>query len=315
MILILKQARANSNSDLIKKSCVKFGMDHMLLDVDNFCSSDNFTFDFIKGTIIIDDDEINIKGVFNGVFDQVGKFVVDQFPQKHQWFVGKELTGSLIGSLISLSKVRWVNNPISVFVSGFKLYQLQLARQIGFLVPETIVSTDSSKLKAFWDFYRENGVIIKAVNIGQVSVSDNNKYELLFTKLVTQSHIDKLSSYCSPPVLLQALVRKKREFRVVVVKSDVFCCTVGSDCSVVDWRTEDNPTDLSCVVELPLDVRNKCIKLVEELKLSVGILDLIEDKNGDYYFLEVNQQGGWEWMETKLDLPISLNMVNYLNHN
>lgn len=122
--------------------------------------------------------------------------------------------------------------------------------------------------------------------------STGNQHELLFTNIVTKQHIDKLPNYCSPPVLLQTLIKKKRELRVVVVDHEIFCCNVGSDMTVVDWRTENKPTQFSKAINLPNEIKTMCISLVNVLKLKMGVLDLIEDIHGDYYFLEVNQQGG-----------------------
>ncbi len=127
-----------------------------------------------------------------------------------------------------------------------------------------------------------------------------------------EKHVEKLPDYCTPPVLFQTLVQKKQELRVVVVGLKVFCCTVGSDVSVVDWRTEEKPTQFSEAIDLPADIPAKCVSLVSQLQLKMGVLDIIEDVHGDYYFLEVNQQGGWGWMETKLGIPVSRNIVSSL---
>lgn len=310
MILILGQTDSNSNSILVEKYCIENQVDHQMLNVDEFGQTVPFTFDPTCSGVKLGN-VTGYTGVYNAVFDWVGRNIIGKVSPKYKQFIGNELYGSLIGSLIVLPQINWMNHPQSVFLAGFKLHQLQLARDVGFTVPATIVSSDPNDLKVFWEEHKEKGVIIKSVFIGHVATSDG-KHELLFTNKVTQTHIDKLPDYCSPPVLFQEMVQKKRELRIVVVDSTVFCCTVGSDTSVVDWRTEDRPTQFSQVVELPTSIEAKCVALVDRLQLRMGVLDVIEDVNGEYNFLEVNQQGGWGWLETKLGLPISETIVTSL---
>lgn len=311
MILILYQKNCNSNSALVKKFCVENGVPHYVLDVDMFGLSTHCTCHINEKFEVVIDGISNFTGIFNGVFDLVGRNVINNVPTKYQKFIENELFGMLIGSLVSNPKITWHNHPDSIFSSSFKLKQLCIAKSVGFEIPKTIVSSNSSELRDFWFRYQECGVIIKSVFMGHVAVVEN-KHELLFANRVTRKHIDQLPKYCSPPILFQALVQKKRELRVVVVNSEVFCCTIGNDINVIDWRTEDKPTQFSEIIDLSTEIKAMCVSILSKLELNMGVLDLIEDIRGDYYFLEVNQQGGWGWLETKLGLPISKNIVNSL---
>lgn len=311
MILILFQKNSNSNSLLVKKYCVDNKVPHYVIDVDLFGLSTHHTCRINKEFEVIIDNISSFTGIFNGVFDLVGKDVINEIPDKYKKFIENELFGTLIGSLVSDPEILWLNHPDAIFSSSFKLKQLHLAKSVGFEIPKTIVSSDSDELREFWSQNQEYGVIIKSVFVGHLATV-GNQHELLFTNRVTRQHIDQLPSYCSPPVLLQTLVQKKRELRVVVVGPEVFCCTIGSDVAIVDWRTEDRPTQFSEVIDLSNEIKTMCVSIMNKLKLKMGVLDLIEDIHGDYYFLEVNQQGGWGWLETKLGLPISKVIVNSL---
>jgi len=311
MILILHQKGGNSNVSLIKRCCIDEGVPYYVLDVDLFGFSTNYTCYINEKCSISIDGVSGFTGVFNGVFDLIGKNVINDVSDKYKKFIENELFNVLIGSLISDPEILWINHPVSVFSSSFKLRQIQVAKSIGFMIPRIIVSSNPDELKEFWFQNRECGVIIKSVFVGSVS-KVSNKHELLFTNMVTKQHIDQLPGYCSPPVLFQVLVSKKRELRIVVVDSEVFCCTVGHDVSVVDWRTEDSPTKFSEIVDLPVDIQIMCVSILNKLGLRMGVLDLIEDTHGDYYFLEVNQQGGWGWLETRLELPVSKVIVSSL---
>ncbi len=46
-----------------------------------------------------------------------------------------------------------------------------------------------------------------------------------------------------------------------------------------------------------------------------GAIDLVVDKNNNHYFLEINPNGQWAWLEKLLDFPISKTIVDHLiNH-
>ncbi|MCL4392569.1 hypothetical protein M1145_00275 [Patescibacteria group bacterium] len=51
---------------------------------------------------------------------------------------------------------------------------------------------------------------------------------------------------------------------------------------------------------------NKCYNL------NYSAIDLMEDKNGKIYFLELNPNGQYLWVENKLDLPISKAMADFI---
>jgi glutathione synthase/RimK-type ligase-like ATP-grasp enzyme len=51
----------------------------------------------------------------------------------------------------------WVNPIDRVSVAELKLYQLQVARELGFRVPRTLVSRDPAELRRFADARRRAG--------------------------------------------------------------------------------------------------------------------------------------------------------------
>jgi hypothetical protein len=62
--------------------------------------------------------------------------------------------------------------------------------------------------------------------------------------------------------------------------------------SKIDFRHYPNdPQNRSFAVQLPSDLKDKIIKLMNEINLDSGSLDLILDTNGSFYFLEVNPVG------------------------
>lgn len=48
----------------------------------------------------------------------------------------------------------------------------------------------------------------------------------------------------------------------------------------------------------------QCVALVKDLGLEFGAIDFILDKKGVYWFLEINPNGQWGFVEERTNQPI-----------
>jgi glutathione synthase/RimK-type ligase-like ATP-grasp enzyme len=55
--------------------------------------------------------------------------------------------------------------------------------------------------------------------------------------------------------------------------------------------------------------------LMSDMKLQFGAIDLALTQSGNYYFLEINPNGQWLWIEDKLGYPISQAVADWLVGN
>ncbi len=217
---------------------------------------------------------------------------------------------SLFDNLFNLiNSKKWLSHPNHIYKAENKLYQLQKAKQIGFNIPNTIVTNSHSQLSAFI-LDNDKNVIIKPIRQGRIQLSDGVK--TIFTNQVTQEVLENLTQYDLTPCIVQKNVTKDYELRITIVGDKVFSAKINSqenENTQTDWRKEKNPFT---EYKLPLDIQNKCIKLLKELNISFGAIDLIKDKNGKYIFLEINPNGQWAWIEMETGLKISEAIINYL---
>ena len=51
---------------------------------------------------------------------------------------------------------------------------------------------------------------------------------------------------------------------------------------------------------------------MQHFHLNFGVLDFAVDKEGRFWFLEINAEGNWLWMESELELPICAAISNQL---
>lgn len=63
---------------------------------------------------------------------------------------------------------------------------------------------------------------------------------------------------------------------------------------------------------MPKDIETTLLRLNKCYNLNYSAIDLMEDKNGKIYFLELNPNGQYLWVENKLDLPISKAMADFI---
>jgi glutathione synthase/RimK-type ligase-like ATP-grasp enzyme len=59
------------------------------------------------------------------------------------------------------------------------------------------------------------------------------------------------------------------------------------------------------IVDLDQRLKSQLTTLVKVLGLRFGAIDLLEDASGYFWFLEVNPNGQWAWIEQRTGAPLS----------
>lgn len=204
----------------------------------------------------------------------------------------------------------WMSLPDPLYRAENKLVQLSAARALGFMIPKTLLSNSKAKIREFVESNKLSGTIIKPLFSGKIE--SEKDVQIVYTNEVDLEHLNQLEHFDTTPCIFQERLAKAYEIRVTVVGRKVFAARVNSqenEKTRVDWRKERLPF-LS--YELPADVSHQCIDLVESLNLSFGAIDLIKSTDGSYYFLEINPNGQWVWIEIDAGLPISQAIIDYL---
>jgi hypothetical protein len=207
---------------------------------------------------------------------------------------------------------RWLNAPYHIMLAENKLRQLRLAIQCGMKIPETLATNDPQAAVAFCE---ERQVIGKPFR--QALVSLDGVENVIFTNRI---HIDATTdpqAIKAAPMILQQEIRKLFDIRVTVVGESVFTAAIDSQSdpeTQVDWR-RSSKTDLKHLVhELPAPLSAQCVQLTKMLGLRFGAIDFVLDTHGEYWFLEINPNGQWGWIESRTELPIANAIVNELVH-
>ena len=210
---------------------------------------------------------------------------------------------TFLKALCTMLGDRWFNHPNSIVLAEDKVRQLGLANQIGFSVPETIITND---LNAAKELQTRFALIAKPLR--QALVGDEDRSSVLFTSRIDELSDDDLVSVAACPTVFQRRIIKEVDLRVTVVGSKVFAVAIHSqetEETKVDWRRGSNPGLRHEITTLPDEVAGMCVQLVRLQGLRFGAIDLVRDKDGKIWFLECNPNGQWAWIENRTGLPIS----------
>ena len=113
---------------------------------------------------------------------------------------------------------------------------------------------------------------------------------------------------------MQRQIEKVYDIRLTIVGQKAFAVAIDSQINAetrIDWRKGENLLPHR-KIELPHSLIRKCQKMLSVLELQYGAFDFILDKFGNHYFLEVNPNGQWAWIECQTGYDISGAIVNQL---
>ena len=208
-------------------------------------------------------------------------------------FAGQEAEMAL-EALPLVAKWQWINDPRHHRQATRKPAQLFTARRLGFAIPQTIISNDPGKIRAFCD-RGGSEIIYKAL-----SQSTNlEPGKAIFTGAVTSQALSSLDLIRHTPGIFQELIPKAYEVRLTVVADTIFAVKIFSqenEQTRIDWRVAPyelkyEPTDL------PQDIRYLVAAFMAEFNLVYSCLDFIVTPEGEYVFLESNPGGQYLWIE------------------
>lgn len=227
-------------------------------------------------------------------------------------FMLGEINYSLEGFYKLLSDYFWINPIFPIREAENKIYQLVLARSIGFDIPSTGI-TNSKDFAENFIGKESKEYVVKPIKTG--FVNDRKKPKVIFTSLLTDKQIDSFERIKICPILMQERIEKKADIRVTVVGEKVFPALIESQKhkeTAVDWRKNEDIFLEHKRFKLPNIIEMKCIELTKRLNLFFSAIDLVLDKNGNLIFLEINPNGQWAWIEKKLNYNISEEIVDLL---
>jgi glutathione synthase/RimK-type ligase-like ATP-grasp enzyme len=202
-----------------------------------------------------------------------------------------------------------INSPEANWRANSKALQASYAIACGLKIPETFQGGQPNLLHEFSEETTKNfPLCIKPIESAHLKI-DANTTLAHYTRIFNRRPLEELDSVRMCPVTIQKYIEKDYEIRATVVGEKIFAALIdtknASPEAKIDFRHYDWANTPYYPLELPETVNKKILRLMRRLKLNYGAIDLIKTADNEYYFLEVNAQGQWLWVEDMTGLKIS----------
>lgn len=224
----------------------------------------------------------------------------------HRSFAFNECTEALAGLWHTLDHAVWVNPPARDEVAGRKAFQLQLAQRCGLRVPRTCISNDPAVARAFIAKEGLGRVICKSFSATHAEWRE--------TRLVQQAELDGIDAVRTAPVIFQEYIEADVDLRVTVIGPHCFPAAIDSQATRyrVDFRMDMERATVSAD-RLPPEIEQGLQRLMQQLGLVYGAIDLRRTPQGEHVFLEINPAGQFLFVEEKSGQPIAATLAQHLH--
>ena len=195
-----------------------------------------------------------------------------------------------------------------------KVLQLAAAQQVGFALPDTLVSGDPATIRRFVATHEARGAVVK--NFSPMGWKRDGQVAVNFTAMVTSAMLPRDAMLRLTPAIYQAYVPKLREVRVTCMGHEQVAAALESqqqEKSRVDWRAATATTLGIERIDMPPAVAQRCAAFMQMLDLRFGCFDFIVTPDGEWVFLEMNQMGQFLWIEeANGELPLLQMFCDFL---
>ena len=182
------------------------------------------------------------------------------------------------------------------------------------MIPQTIVTNKRTDALNF--VQKLQGKCIYKTLLPHVWENSGNKSTAIATASCVEPDVFSKEKWVeSCPVLLQQYIEKKCDVRIVVMgmhKKAVYFNSI-SDTQPVDWRPAYQKSEVEIIeLSLPTEINEKIDRFMKEANITFGSFDFSVDTGDNWYFLEINTQGQFLWLDTELELGLLENFSRFL---
>jgi ATP-grasp ribosomal peptide maturase len=203
-----------------------------------------------------------------------------------------------VGGLLA-TVPNWLNHPSRIGYAEYKPVQLATAGRAGLSVPRTLITNDPDAAQRF---ARDIGpVVYKPFSS---PVEQDGRRMFVYTSPVEAGELAddaiRLTAH-----LFQEYLDKAYEVRLTVVDDQFFAAalTARSAAGQIDWRSDYDAIEYG-VTGVPDVVRTGLLRMMRMLSLRFAAADFAVTPAGEWYFLDLNPNGQWAWIEHETGLPI-----------
>lgn len=197
-----------------------------------------------------------------------------------------------------LPHARWINPLNSIRKAHSKSLQLEVAARAGINIPHTLISNHPGHIKAFIANHHPGGYIYKTLT--PLAWQEEKSVHLTYAHPISLNHLPSDDILQCTPGIFQRYIEKQFEIRVTYFSDHYIAVKIHSQLhpeATRDWRAAPTKELQLEEIKLPTPIHHACQQIMRELGIVFGCFDLIVTPEHDYFFLEVNEQGQFLWIE------------------
>lgn len=236
---------------------------------------------------------------------RISKFVRD--------FIQDEVKNTFSGIWRSL-ECFWVSKPDNIYKSSSKIDQMYFASKYGFNVPGTLITNKPEEAKKFIAD-NHNEIIFKPIYKSHISTNKGEK--ILFANKYSKNDDLIFENIKYSPIMIQQYIPKMYDIRVNIFGKKLFATEIHSQNIAFDKVNEDWRRGILLDIphkihKLPIEIEEKCFKIINHYDLQFSAFDLIFTPSKEYFFLEMNPNGQWAWIEPLTNQPLTKSLIDLL---
>ena len=107
---------------------------------------------------------------------------------------------------------------------------------------------------------------------------------------------DEVLTYA--PGIYQERVVKQYDIRMVIMGHRVYSFALHNPRQALDWRQDAGLGNVQVeIIPTPPDVEKGILEFAQKAKICFGSVDFAVDNNRQWWFLEINEQGQFLWLD------------------
>jgi hypothetical protein len=197
---------------------------------------------------------------------------------------------------LEISPAKVMNRCAPMGSNSSKPYQAQLIRAHGFLVPETLITSNPESVRRFHESHER--VIFKSISATRSIV-----------QTLEETDLERLESVRWCPTQFQEHV-DGTNLRVHVVENAVYATAVSTDATDYRYAAQQSGTP-ACLREVKLsdEISEMCVRLAASMGLVFAGIDLKVTPEDQVYCFEVNPCPAFSYYEGNTGQPISVGVA------
>ncbi|MBT8225493.1 MAG: ATP-grasp ribosomal peptide maturase [Dactylosporangium sp.] len=205
----------------------------------------------------------------------------------------------------------WLNHPKDIAAAEYKPAQLAVATEVGLHVPPTLITNDPDAARAFAE---QSGPVVYQ-SLTPASVADGDTHRLVFAAPVSPEWIDA-SVGLTAHLFQRSLADESHEVRLTAVDDTLLATRIDahSQAARTDWRADYDHLGYTALADadIPAPVRSGITALLNRFRLRFGVFDFVVTPDETWWFLEINPNGQWAWIQGATGQPIAAAIADAL---